>query len=74
MDKPNVLGAPLLGVFSTPGDTRGEWIATGRALAAVLHTLTMHGLVNAFLNQPIEVTRSVRSSPSLPRRAARRSS
>ena len=38
------------------GDTRGEWIATGRALAAVLHTLTMHGLVNAFLNQPIEVT------------------
>jgi hypothetical protein len=56
MDKPNVLGAPLLGVFSTPGDTRGEWIATGRALASVLHTLTMHGLVNAFLNQPIEVT------------------
>ena len=37
MDKPNVLGAPLLGVFSTRGDTRGEWIATGRALAAVLH-------------------------------------
>jgi hypothetical protein len=56
MDKPNVLGAPLLGVFSTPGDTRADWIATGRALAAVLHTLTMHGLVNAFLNQPIEVT------------------
>lgn len=56
MDKPNVLGAPLLGVFSTRGDTRGEWIATGRALAAVLHQLTMHGLVNAFLNQPVEVT------------------
>jgi hypothetical protein len=56
MDKPNVLGAPLLGVFSTPGDTRAEWVATGRALAAVLHTLTMHGLVNAFLNQAIEVT------------------
>ena len=55
MDKPNVLGAPLLGVFSTPGDTRADWIAAGRALAAVLHTLTMHGLVNAFLNQPIEV-------------------
>lgn len=55
MDRPNVLGAPLLGVFSTPGDTRAEWVATGRALAAVLHTLTMHGLVNAFLNQPIEV-------------------
>jgi len=56
MDKPNIIGAPLLGVFSTRGDTRGEWIATGRALAAVLHTVTMHGLVNAFLNQPIEVT------------------
>jgi hypothetical protein len=56
MDKPNVLGAPLLGVFSTRGDTRVEWIATGRALAAVLHQLTMHGLVNAFLNQPVEVT------------------
>ena len=56
MDKPNVLAAPLLGVFSTRGDTRGEWIAAGRALAAVLHQLTMHGLVNAFLNQPVEVT------------------
>lgn len=56
LDRPNVLGAPLLGVFSTPGDTRAEWVATGRALAAVLHVLTMHGLVNAFLNQPIEVT------------------
>lgn len=56
MDKPNVLGAPLLGVLSTPGDTRADWVATGRALAAVLHVVTMHGLVNAFLNQPIEVT------------------
>ncbi len=56
MDRPSVLGAPLLGVFSTPGDSRAEWVATGRALAAVLHVLTMHGLVNAFLNQPVEVT------------------
>lgn len=56
MDKPNVIGAPLLGVFATPGDTRAEWVASGRALAAVLHVLTMHGLVNAFLNQPVEVT------------------
>ncbi len=55
MDRPNVLGAPLLGVFSTKGDTRADWIATGRALAAVLHQLTRNGLVNAFLNQPIEV-------------------
>ena len=68
MDKPNVLGAPLLGVFSTRGDTRGEWIATGRALAAVLHTLTMHGLVNAFLNQPIEVT-GIRPKLAATRRA-----
>lgn len=56
MDKPNVLGAPLLATFSTPGDTKAEWVATGQALAAVLHVLTMHGIVNAFLNQPIEVT------------------
>jgi hypothetical protein len=55
MDKPNVLAAPLLGVFTTAGDTRAEWVGTGRALAAVLHTLTMRGMVNAFLNQPIEV-------------------
>ncbi|MFA5897971.1 MAG: hypothetical protein WC829_02540 [Hyphomicrobium sp.] len=56
MDKPNVLGAPLLGSFSTPGDTKAEWVATGRALAAVLHVLTMQGIVSAYLNQPIEVT------------------
>jgi hypothetical protein len=56
LDRPSVLGAPLLGVFSTPGDSRAEWVATGRALVAVLHVVTMHGLVNAFLNQPIEVT------------------
>jgi hypothetical protein len=55
MDKPAAMEAPLIGVFTTPGDTRAEWIATGRALAAVLHILTMNGLVNAFLNQPIEV-------------------
>jgi hypothetical protein len=55
MDKPNVLGAPLLGVFSTPGDAPADWVATGRALAAVLHVLTARGIVNAFLNQPVEV-------------------
>ena len=71
MDKPNVLGAPLLGVFSTPGDTRADWIAAGRALAAVLHTLTMHGLVNAFLNQPIEVG-SIRPKLAEPRRTGTR--
>ena len=30
-------------------------MATGRATAAVLHGMTMHGLVSAFLNQPIEI-------------------
>ena len=55
MDRPAAIGAPLIGVFTTQGDTRAEWVATGRALAAVLHVLTMNGLVNAFLNQPIEV-------------------
>ena len=55
MDRPAAMSAPLVGVFTTQGDTRAEWVATGRALAAVLHVLTMNGLVNAFLNQPIEV-------------------
>ena len=55
MDRPAAMSAPLIGAFSTFGDTRAEWVATGRALAAVLHVLTMNGLVNAFLNQPIEV-------------------
>lgn len=55
LDKPAAMSAPLLGIFTTHGDTRAEWIATGRALAAVLHILTRNGLVNAFLNQPIEV-------------------
>jgi hypothetical protein len=55
MDKPATLDAPLIGVFTTLGDTQADWVATGGALTSVLHGLTMHGIVNAFLNQPIEV-------------------
>lgn len=56
MDKPAATAAPLLGVFTTKDDRTRHWVATGRALAEVLHRLTMLGLVNAFLNEPVEVS------------------
>ena len=54
MDQP-AKDAPLLGVFTTQGDSHEDWVASGRALAAVLHGMAMNGLVSAFLNQTIEV-------------------
>ncbi len=61
MDQP-AKDAPLLGVFTTQGDSHEDWVASGRALAAVLHGMTMHGLVSAFLNQPIEVETTRRAA------------
>ncbi|MCJ7599098.1 MAG: hypothetical protein MUO41_10845 [Methyloceanibacter sp.] len=55
MDRSAAKDAPLLGVFTTKGDGHADWVASGRAFAAVLHGVTMHGLANAVLNQPIEV-------------------
>jgi hypothetical protein len=55
MERHAAMHAPLFGVFTTKSDSHADWVATGRATAAVLHGMTMHGLVNAFLNQPIEV-------------------
>jgi hypothetical protein len=55
MERHASMHAPLFGVFTTKRDNHEDWVATGRATAAVLHGVTMHGLVSAFLNQPIEV-------------------
>jgi hypothetical protein len=55
MERHASMQAPLFGVFTTKSDKHEDWVATGRATAAVLHGMTMHGLVSAFLNQPIEV-------------------
>lgn len=48
-------GSPLLGVFSSAGDEPGDWLATGRALARVLLTVSAADATAAFLNQPVEV-------------------
>jgi hypothetical protein len=55
MERHASMHAPLFGVFTTKSDSHEDWLATGRAIAAVLHSVTMHGLVSAFLDQPIEV-------------------
>jgi hypothetical protein len=55
MERHAAMHAPLFGVFTTRSDRHADWVATGRATAAVLHGLTMYGLVSAFLNQPVEV-------------------
>lgn len=55
MERHASMHAPLFGVFTTKGDCHEDWVAMGRATAAVLQGVTMHGLVSAFLNQPIEV-------------------
>jgi len=55
MERQAAMHAPLFGVFTTKRDSHEDWVASGRAFAAVLHGVTMHGLVNAVLNQPIEV-------------------
>jgi hypothetical protein len=45
---------PTLAVLATPDDDRRSWIAAGQALARILLTATIEGLVAAFANQPIE--------------------
>jgi hypothetical protein len=54
-DRNLVLTAPALAVLATTADTLRDWIAAGRALAAVLVTATSAGLSVAFMNQPVEV-------------------
>jgi hypothetical protein len=50
-----VRGSPVLAVFTTPGDTPGDWLAAGQALARVLLRAEVEGVSASFLNQPIEV-------------------
>ncbi len=54
MDRPGV-DAPWVMVLSTWGDHAGDWLAGGRALAAVLLHATAHGAQASYLNQPCEV-------------------
>jgi hypothetical protein len=65
MERQAAMHAPLFGVFTTKGDSHEDWVASGRAFAAVLHGVTMHGLVNAVLNQPIEVEATRRALSSV---------
>ncbi|MEM8659194.1 MAG: nitroreductase, partial [Pseudomonadota bacterium] len=48
-------GTPALGILSTATDDNDSWVATGRALSAILLELTAAGYTASFLNQPIEV-------------------
>lgn len=44
----------IIGVLCTPGDGVTDWLAAGRALAAVLLIATAAGASASYLNQPIE--------------------
>lgn len=46
---------PVVGVLCTPGDQVTDWVAAGRALAAVLLRATVAGANASYLNQPLEV-------------------
>jgi hypothetical protein len=45
---------PTLAILSTTGDGPVDWLNAGMALQRVLLTLTRHGLMASFLNQPLE--------------------
>lgn len=45
---------PTLAILSTAGDGPVDWLNAGMALQRVLLTLTRHGLMASFLNQPLE--------------------
>ena len=47
--------SPLIAILATPADQVRDWVACGRALAAMMLTLTAHGLAASYLNQPVEV-------------------
>lgn len=54
-DEVFALHAPALGVLSTPGDERGDWMAAGQALERVLLTAAAVGVQAGYLNQPCQV-------------------
>ncbi|HEY7036132.1 MAG TPA: nitroreductase family protein, partial [Thermomicrobiales bacterium] len=47
--------APLLVVLGTDGDTPGDWLMAGQALARLLLRARVDGVDAAYLNQPIQV-------------------
>lgn len=49
-------GSPLFMVLASPGDAPADWVAAGRALAAILIKLSRGGWTGSYLNQPIEVS------------------
>ncbi len=48
-------GSPVLAVLGTAGDSAGDWIAAGQALARVLLRARVEDVWASFLNQPIEL-------------------
>lgn len=52
-DRPGV-DDPLVAVLCTPRDTPADWVAAGRALAAVLLLAATEGAAASYLNQPVE--------------------
>lgn len=50
-----VLGAPVVLVLGTPGDTPADWLACGQALQAVLLRATALEMAASFLNQVLEI-------------------
>ncbi|WP_439156315.1 Acg family FMN-binding oxidoreductase [Yoonia sp.] len=49
-------GSPLFMMLASPGDDPVDWVAAGRALAAILIRLSAEGWTASYLNQPIEVS------------------
>jgi hypothetical protein len=47
----------LVGVLCTPSDQPRDWVAAGRALAAVLLAAARSGASASYLNQPVEEPR-----------------
>jgi hypothetical protein len=47
--------APTVAVLATPGDTLGDWLVAGQAVARVLLTASAAGVSASYLNEPVEV-------------------
>ena len=48
-------GSPTLAVLGTKGDSPGEWLSAGQALARVLLRAAADGVAASFLNQAVEI-------------------
>jgi hypothetical protein len=54
-DRDLALGSPVLAILATLGDSRRDWLQTGRALMQILLRAAVEGVAASYLNQPIEV-------------------